>query len=219
MKPFYKSKINPEILANNAFKIVANMYSTITDRKQIKKLGKDGINLHDLRFVQFSRYSLKSKCKLENLPPTEGALRQHAFRTYFQLQIWINHFNLTLFPNSQNTATLNPCDWGWKYSKGLLHPIRSLDPLIPDFLLEQITCSCKTGCKRMTCGCKKLGLYCTTLCVECTDETCLNLDVDNCEINCNDDDDDIENIDLMLDNFDHSNVDDNEPILKKIRVD
>lgn len=212
--PFYEAKIDRDMLDNNSFTIVANMYSTQTDKKQIKKMGKTDLKLHDLRYVQFTRQSLKSKCKLENLPPTEGALRQHAYRTYFQLQSWLKHFNLTF--SIENDTFINPIDWGWKISKRELMPVKSLDPLVPDFLLKKITCSCKTGCARLTCGCKKLGLHCSNLCTECTEDVCENWDViEDVGENFNDaSEENLNNIDI---DFDIEEI--NMPPNKKIRIE
>ncbi|XP_050516615.1 uncharacterized protein LOC126891480 [Diabrotica virgifera virgifera] len=63
-----------------------------------------------------------SKCKIDSLPPTEGVLKQHAYRTYLQLHSWLRHFNLVFKPNSSLTKELNTTDWGWKISKGELIP-------------------------------------------------------------------------------------------------
>lgn len=43
----------------------------------------------------------------------------------------------------------------------------------------EITCLCSTGCKSIKCGCKKSiykSIWCTKLCVECTNETCENME-------------------------------------------
>ena len=44
--------------------------------------------LHERRFFNFQKSALKGSLKLENLPPTEGATTQHAYRSYLQLQQW-----------------------------------------------------------------------------------------------------------------------------------
>lgn len=131
--------------------------------------------MYNFRYEQFTRYSLK--CRFENLPPSEGVRRQHAYRKYVQLQSWLRHFNYIFRPQFGNESELNPADWVWTISKAELVLVRSSDPLVPDFLLKQITCSCKTGCKMLTCGCIKLGLRCSNLCTECTNKNCENWDV------------------------------------------
>ena len=42
--------------------------------------------LNEHRFEYFKRSTSRASLQLENLPPTEGVAKQHAFRVYLQLQ-------------------------------------------------------------------------------------------------------------------------------------
>ena len=41
---------------------------------------KDKKSLHEQRFFNFQKSALKGSLKLENLPPTEGATKQHGYK-------------------------------------------------------------------------------------------------------------------------------------------
>lgn len=141
---FYNKHAEKEVVAKNGIKLIASLYSK-----------KKNHTLHDLRFDMYERASIKSNFKLEKLPPTEGAAREHSFRAYLQLQRWLGN-------------NKNPMDWGWKKtSEGFLMPKYTEEKLIPDILLAKISCSCKKGCNTAKCSCRKHGLKCTNLCLSC----------------------------------------------------
>jgi hypothetical protein len=71
--------------------------------------------------------------------------------------------------------TLPPTEWGWRSQDGTLVPVETDKPVAPDNLLNMVACGCKEdGCNNMTCSCKKLGLFCTSMCNNCTGQTCHN---------------------------------------------
>ena len=50
------------------------------------------ISLDDLRyrrFLQASKRSLQSQVNMASLPPTSSAAREHSYRVYYQLQLWL----------------------------------------------------------------------------------------------------------------------------------
>lgn len=159
---FYDEKASCEKIADSAFKMIVGMYSNKAEKKIIQK--SNSFSLNDLRYLHFSKAKIKTKFALETLPPTEGAARQHAFRVFYQVQMWLGNENLK--------AT----DWGWTIKNNNLVPVRTTDPPIPKKLLDQISCSCsKKGCIDGSCTCKKHGLRCTNLCAHCDEDTCYNL--------------------------------------------
>lgn len=154
---FHNVNATSDDIANSAFRIIRDMYSTQAEKQLIKKTRN--FSLGNLRYLHFSKAELKSSFSLETLPPTESAAKQHAFRVYYQIQRWLGNENLA--------AT----DWGWYMKNNHLMPVRSTMPPIPKKLLDQISCSCsKKGCVDASCTCKKSGLKCTNLCANCTED-------------------------------------------------
>ena len=72
---FYDPYVTPDVLASSANDIVNQMYGTKKDKK----------TLHERRFFNFQKSALKGSLKLENLLPTEGATKQHAYRSYLPI--------------------------------------------------------------------------------------------------------------------------------------
>ena len=66
---------------------------------------------------------------MANLPPTQGAARQHFLRVYHQVQLW-------------RGVQLQPDLWGWKMRENCLQPVTSLDPAAPEMLIKLISCNC-----------------------------------------------------------------------------
>ncbi|KAJ8686101.1 hypothetical protein QAD02_021895 [Eretmocerus hayati] len=100
------------------------------------------------------------------LPPPEGALEQHSYRVYHQLQAWRGGINKAL-------------DWGWSESHYGLKPIMLTNKKysIPEDILRDFFCSCKSGCESYSCGCSKRGLKCPDLCKVCVGKDCSNFGV------------------------------------------
>ncbi|KAF0713693.1 Uncharacterized protein FWK35_00032099 [Aphis craccivora] len=55
----------------------------------------------------------------------------------------------------------------------VLLPIPLTGPLIPEILLNLISCNCTKGCTASY-GCRKHGLKCSTICGYCKGNSCLN---------------------------------------------
>ena len=85
------------------------------------------INVHyldEFRFECFVKSTNKNSFHLASLPPTPDAVRQHAFRVYYQIQYWRNNH-------------LNPIDWGWKRTNNGLLPVTTTRAAVPDVLLQK----------------------------------------------------------------------------------
>ena len=108
-----------------------------------------------------SRSSLTSSFKLESLPPTSAAARQHSCRTYLTVQQWKGNL-------------LNPKEGGWRHQDDMMVPVATDKPVAPECLLKLVACGCKGNCGK-ACGCRKLGLHCTSLCSSCEGQTCTNI--------------------------------------------
>ena len=83
----------------------------------------------------------KKNKSLENLPPTQDALLQHARRAVFQTNIWT-----TSLQNIQDIPT--PEDWGWRKQENSWKPIWMTLPEAASTCNELIRCGCKStrGC-------------------------------------------------------------------------
>ena len=123
-------------------------------------------SLNKYRGVNYKRRVAKMKLsnqfKLETLPPTSEAARQHSMRTYLQVQTWLgNH-------------TLPATEWGWKLRHNILEPVRTNKAIAHPKLMNLVSCSCKKGCKG-SCTCRKMGLSCTDMCGKCSEVGCSNV--------------------------------------------
>lgn len=163
-KIFYKNDATKDQIARNACILIRNLYSNKAEKTLIQK--SNNFSLNDLRYLHYTKAKVKPNFAFETLPPSEGAAKEHAFRTYYQLQLWLGNINL------------NPTQWGWKVVNNHLVPIGSQDPPMPENLLKQISCGCKTGCNTNSCTCRKHGLECSELCANCSDGACSNITIE-----------------------------------------
>ena len=119
--------------------------------------------LDDFRFATFKKKNAKkltsSVFQMANLPPTSAAARQHSFRTYCQVQQWMEN-------------DIDPTKWGWVLANGSLLPVPTYLPSAPDKLLHVMSCNCKAGCTG-ACGCRRAGMPCSTIC-SCVGVACSN---------------------------------------------
>ena len=111
---------------------------------------------YQLYLKVIEKYPVHSHFNLAILPPTSAATKQHSFRTYYQVQQWLNEKK-------------NPLEWGWKKINDHLRPNASA----PQDLLSLIVCSCKDECYH-NCECKRSGLNCTSMCYNCSGSDCAN---------------------------------------------
>ena len=122
--------------------------------------GKTGDTLNELRFHLFAKSLVKSNFNLASLPPTMEAARQHCFRVYMQVQMWLGN-------------QMNPLNWGWQASKFGLAPIPTTREPAPQSLLTTISCKCTKGCAA-ACSCRKTGIKCSAICANCKGHSCHN---------------------------------------------
>ena len=70
---------------------------------------------------------------------------------------------------------MDPREWGWKEERGKYIPLLTDNPVAPEFLLNIIRCTCKTGCASKQCQFVKHGLPCTEPCGQCQlKDSCVN---------------------------------------------
>ena len=120
-------------------------------------------SLTEVSEVRQELFSKKAR-SLENIPPTQASLLQHAKRAVFQGgYIW----GQTLL--KQPTLPC-PSRWGWQLENSRWVSYWTTLPQAKDSCYELIRCGCKVGC-RGRCKCRKASLTCTGLC--------------NCGGNCN----------------------------------
>ncbi|KAJ8878929.1 hypothetical protein PR048_019532 [Dryococelus australis] len=116
------------------------------------------LNLHCCH--SFTQSVSNVKPDISALLSTEGAAKQHSFRVYHQVQLWLGN-------------ELPPELWEWGHKQNRLMPVTTEDPISPDSILNVIFCKCTTGCGGCKCGCRKCAINCTTICHNCRGE-CLN---------------------------------------------
>ena len=92
--------------------------------------GNKGKSIDKLRYEIYNRAIKNSKdsntFKLESLPPTSAALKQHSFHVY------------------------HASEWGWAKKKSILWPTMSDMKVAPERFLKLISGGCKTGCQKST---------------------------------------------------------------------
>jgi hypothetical protein len=113
----------------------------------------ESTNVNDARKQLFTQ---KSRT-LENIPPTQAALKQHIKRTRYQAHCW----NQALVKDPEMP---DPSDWGWTRDTTGWQPLWTTLPEASKSCHELIHCSCKKGCTGR-CKCVKAALKCTALCV------------------------------------------------------
>ena len=100
-------------------------------------------------------FTHKSKA-LENIPPTQAALKQYIKRACYQA----NCFNQAL---ALDPEMPQPSEWGWtEQATGWMPLWTTLDEASTS-CYELIHCFCKKGCTGR-CKCAKFALKCTALC-------------------------------------------------------
>ncbi|KAJ8669141.1 hypothetical protein QAD02_000400 [Eretmocerus hayati] len=175
---FYDNNSKKSDISSNVCKIVAALYSGELDK-----------GLKEVRFSNYCESTASKNFNLKMLPPTEGAVQQHSYRVYHQLQTRLGEGKKAL-------------DWGWSGSHYGLKPcmITNKKFLIPEDILRVFFCSCRSGCKNNTCGCRRRGLKCSNLC-----KICVGKDCSNCEIIDHDGDESDEDVNENGDDREHEN--------------
>ena len=88
--------------------------------------------LGEIHYNMFSRKVAAGVIKPETLPPTKGAVAQHALRAYLQTRDWI----------LLQSMSLNPDDYGWTLGIHGFEPVPTLDSMAPEGLLKFTSCNC-----------------------------------------------------------------------------
>ncbi|KAJ8878757.1 hypothetical protein PR048_019343 [Dryococelus australis] len=130
---FYDPTSTPDAIAQAGEDMFLTMYQAPPNER----------DLNNHRYNSFEKSSTKVKANLASLPPTKGTAKQHLFRVYLQTQQWLDNYSF------------NPERWGWvRDDGGVLNPVKTMDPIAPDSVLNSILCRCATGCGGR-CGCRK----------------------------------------------------------------
>lgn len=115
---FLDTNSNQEEVGNAGEKILMNLYG-----------GDEGM-LNALRYATFVKSAATAKVNLARLPPTKEAAKYHSWRTYHQVQKWLD-------------VDKNPCDLGWATSNQGLMPVTMCAEPAPQTLLRMVACKCK----------------------------------------------------------------------------
>ena len=97
--------------------------------------------LGEIRYNMFSRKAVAGVIKPETLPPTKGAVAQHALHAYLQTRDWI----------LLQSMSLNPSDYGWTLGVHGYEPVSTVDPIAPEGLLKFTSCNCHGDCRNWWC--------------------------------------------------------------------
>ena len=109
----------------------------------------------EVNYARRQLFTHKSRT-LENIPPTQAALKQHINRTCYQANCWNQALDL-------DPGMPEPSDWGLAKEPSAWQPIGTIPPEASKSCHELIHCRCKKGCTGR-CKCAKAGLKCTALC-------------------------------------------------------
>ena len=83
---------------------------------------------------------------MASIPPTSAVARQHPYRTYCQVQEWMEN-------------NIEPTKWGWIQLNDSLQPVATDLPPARDKVMNFVSCNCKAGCTG-GCGCQRSGISC-----------------------------------------------------------
>ena len=134
--------------------------------------GGDDVTLGKLRYRAYNKQVLTGKLSPERLPPTKGAVEQHALRVHAQICDWI----------ALVTQDVDPIGRGWELQEAsnTLIPVMTNMQMAPDGLIKTVFCNCKFGerqCMSNICSCRKNGLKCISACGICEGKECCNSNV------------------------------------------
>ncbi|KAJ8369745.1 hypothetical protein SKAU_G00097730 [Synaphobranchus kaupii] len=112
-------------------RFVVLMYDRTSESTEVNDAGKQ-------LFTQKSR-------TLENIPPTQAALKEHIKRTFYQANCW--NQALVLDPEMPE-----PSDWGWTKERTEWQPLWTTLPEASKSCHELIRCRCEKGCYNLPCS-------------------------------------------------------------------
>ena len=131
--------------------------------------GENELSLNSLRCnsykTKIGKLNISQKFRLESLPPTTEAAKQHSYRVYLTIQNWLGNI-------------LEPFKWGWVFNNYYYSPVKTEQSIAPESLLNLVSCGCKKGCNA-SCSCRKMNMICTEMCVNCSKSGCTNSKVSN----------------------------------------
>jgi hypothetical protein len=155
-----------------AFSAVTEIFMDFSTNP-FKQINKDSPELNVLQRFVVNMYTKSSPlltvnearmdifCKknqsMENLPPTEDALIQHAKRCIFQAGIW--YLSTVSEPDIPSASS-----FGWKENDSVWKPEWITIPEVSQSCRELVKCSCTGDCKSRRCSCGSANLPCTQLC-------------------------------------------------------
>ena len=113
---------------------VVRSYSKTCNTKEVNKA----------RRILFSR----DNKVIENIPPTRGALRQHALRSVLQSSKWRKSLR-------KDFDVRNACQWGWQKVENEMTRLWTNLPRASNVWRELVKCECKKGCAELA----KLAAY------------------------------------------------------------
>ena len=103
-------------------------------------------------------FNKRSRHKIENLPPTKAAFKEHVKRaTYQSGHVWGQALSPEMKPP-------NPSDWGWTKTTNGWDPHWTTLPTAAKGCRELMKWVCKSLCTNR-CGCAKSSLACTLVCL------------------------------------------------------
>jgi hypothetical protein len=142
------------------------VFTTCRRRVLLMKLERFTVLLYDRTSnkmtVNEARKQLFSKKgrQMQDLPPSQAALLQHAKRATFQ-----SGYCWYMALQAQQKLPC-PSEWGWARStgsEGAWLPFWTTLPDVAQCCPELLKCSCKKGCGKR-CKCSRARLPCTALC-------------------------------------------------------
>ena len=116
-------------------------------------------SLDNMRFLIYKKQVNKNKLisasglELCALPPTSDSAKYQSYRSYHQIQKWLDNDN-------------DPTSWGYTRNNYLI-PVVKDKAAAPDKILKLLSCGCKKGYSDRTCVCIKANLLCSILCSGC----------------------------------------------------
>eukprot|EP00794_Sanderia_malayensis_P014494 gene14494-16001_t len=137
---------HPGTEINECFAIIEQFIVYLYDR---------GSTLESVNATRQMLFSHKNRT-LENILPSQGALKQHILRASYQANIWNQMLsNLQVLPEPEMC--------GWEKVDEYWQPVWTTLPEVADAISILVKCNCKKGCKN-ACKCKKASLNCTAMC-------------------------------------------------------
>ena len=180
---FSKEKLYERLCSGNLRPLIDVFYNDRSSKVQILEAGIEIIQfiyksqVTPLSMLRVNKYNKQSKAgvlKPENLPPIDGAARQHSLRAYLQLQDWL----------VLQSMSRDPKEYGWYLiSGGAYEPILITDDIAPANLLKFASCNCSGNCSTKRCPCKKNNVKCISACGTCHGNQCKNIDAEVTDTN------------------------------------